>query len=288
MPTSTTVRVNNLAVRVYGGDMLGNLWRFDVNDTEAPAGREATKVGQAKDSGGQTQPITTRPELAELNGKPMIFVATGRLLGTADFGDLQGQSIYGIVDQLTGSPVYADLRVALKPMVLTTIGAGATAARTVACSSSASAAQCASTNGWMIDLPEGGERVNIDMKLVLSTLVAASNVPVTDACSSGGHSWLNYIDFASGTSNGSFGSGAGGQDTHVSEYLANSLTVGLGVLRLQDGRFKTTVRVSGVDGSDPSGGAVRVLGDDLLERDLYPKTPGPTGKRISWREISTQ
>ena len=30
------------------------------------------------------QPITIRPELAELNGKPMVFVGTGKLLGASD------------------------------------------------------------------------------------------------------------------------------------------------------------------------------------------------------------
>src|SRR5471030_2730036 len=71
--------VNNTTRQVYGGDLLGNVWRFDVNDSIAPGGREATLLGVATDGGGAPQPITTRPELAELNAKPMVFVGTGRL-----------------------------------------------------------------------------------------------------------------------------------------------------------------------------------------------------------------
>ena len=104
--SSTWPRSTTLTLRVYGTDVLGNIWRFDVNDNIAPAGREATLLGTAKDSGGTPQPITIRPELTQLkDGKPMVFVGTGKLLGATDVADLQVQSVYGIVDPMTGSPV---------------------------------------------------------------------------------------------------------------------------------------------------------------------------------------
>jgi Tfp pilus tip-associated adhesin PilY1 len=59
-------------------------------------------------------------------------------------------------------------------------------------------AACAGTNGWVFDLPDSGERVNIDPKLQLGTLTFASNVPSNSACSIGGHSWLNFVDFRTG------------------------------------------------------------------------------------------
>ena len=31
--------IDNTSQRVYGADILGNIWRFDVNDIIAPAGR---------------------------------------------------------------------------------------------------------------------------------------------------------------------------------------------------------------------------------------------------------
>ena len=155
--------INNLTVRVYGTDLLGNIWRFDVNDTIAPNGREATLIGTAKDSGGTPQPITTKPELAEFNGKPMIFTATGRLLGASDIADLQVQSIYGIVDPMTGSPAFANLRAAMVPLALTQVGSGVGATRTIQCTGNAAA--CGATNGWIVDLPDPGERVNVELKL---------------------------------------------------------------------------------------------------------------------------
>jgi type IV pilus assembly protein PilY1 len=37
-------RYDNTTTKVYGGDLYGNLWRFDVNDTIGPSGLEAQKL----------------------------------------------------------------------------------------------------------------------------------------------------------------------------------------------------------------------------------------------------
>lgn len=270
--------VDNTTVRVYGGDLLGNIWRFDVNDNLAPDGKEATLLGVAKDSGGTRQPITTKPELAELNGKPMVFMATGRLLGSPDVSDTSGQSIYGIVDPLVGAPSYSDLRSVLKPLALTQTGVRPTAQRTVRCTGTD--AQCALPNGWVVDLPDAGERVNVDMQLVLGTLVVASNVPDNSACSTGGYSWFNYFDFATGLGvDGATviaGSGAVADRRAVSNYQASSLVVGFGLIRL--------------GGQNGSSSGIRAIIRTSDGETMYATppigTPPPSGKRISWREIA--
>jgi Tfp pilus tip-associated adhesin PilY1 len=272
--------VNNTAVRAYGGDMLGNVWRFDVNDTELAAGREATLIGQATDNAGAAQPITTRPELAELDGRPMVFVGTGRLLGALDVSDQQTQSIYGIVDKLTVGPVYANLRGALKPMVIKPLSA---TERSVECDA-AKTAQCASKDGWVIDLPDAGERNNIDMQLLRTTLVVGTNIPlITDPCVRGGKYWLNYIDFATGLSNGAFDGKPVSSISAVSTFGNNSLITGLSILDLS--------KNSGVKGTpykviarDSSAGSTGATGSGK-KIDIFLQTPGPKGRRISWREI---
>ena len=187
-------------MRVYGGDLLGNVWRFDFGATPA-----AQLIGIAKDAGGTPQPITTRPELAEQDGKPMVFVGTGEFLGNSDVPTFQRQSIYGIVDPLTSGPaIYADLRGALRHIPFNQTGSGVGATRT----SAPCDANCASTAGWVVDFPyappsaslttEKGERVSVDMHLVLGTLVVGSIVPNPVACGIGGHSWFNFFDFGTG------------------------------------------------------------------------------------------
>ena len=255
--------VNNTTVRVYGGDMLGNVWRFDVNDNLAPAGREASRVGTTTDAGGTPQPITVRPELAEVNGKPMVFVSTGRLLGASDVSDLQVQSIYGIIDPLAGNPAYTNLRAALKPLAMTQVGAGPSAYRTVACTGTT--AQCGTTNGWVVNLPDSGERVNINMELVLGTLIVGSNVPQSTACSSGGYGWINYLDFATGLAV------TGSANQSVSVIQDGGLIAGIKTIQLPNGDFRTEIRKG--DGTNAVG--------------TPPVPPAiPRGNRISWREIA--
>ena len=256
---------DNFTVRVYGGDLLGNVWRFDINDTLAPSGREATKVAElcrGTCNGLNYQPITTRPELAESGGSPMVFVATGSMLGSTDLSINTAQSIYGIVDPISTTP-YVDLRASLKPLTMAQVGSGSTATRTISCTGTS--AQCNSNAGWYVDLPLTGERVNVDMKLQLGTLVVASNIPANDACSIGGTSWLNYFNYSTGEH---VANSAGGK---VAQFLSNSLAVGLNIVRLPSG--KTVVITTTSDAKQTTVGAPFDI-------------PPPSGKRISWREIT--
>ena len=43
---------------VYGGDLLGNVWRFDLKDKGTP-----TRVATLKNDAGTAQPVTASPEL---------------------------------------------------------------------------------------------------------------------------------------------------------------------------------------------------------------------------------
>ena len=255
--------VNNTTLRVYGGDLLGNVWRFDVNNNLAPAGLEASLIGTAKDPGGVPEPISVRPELAEVQGKPMVFVSTGRLLGASDVADHQVQSIYGIIDPMTGNPGYANLRGSLRPLALTQVGSGATGYRTVGCTGTT--AQCGTTNGWVVNLPVAGERVNINMELVLGTLIVGSNVPQSTACSSGGYGWINYLDFRTGQAV------TGSANASVSVIQDGGLIAGIKTIQLPNGEFRTEIRKG--DGTNAVGAP-----------PIGPATP--RGNRISWREIA--
>jgi type IV pilus assembly protein PilY1 len=260
--------LNNTALRAYGGDLFGNVWRFDFNGVQS-----ANLVGTAKDSGGNPQPITVRPNLAEVRGKPIVLVATGRLLGLTDMADTQVQSIYGIVDLLSDGPVYTDLRAALKPLTMTSSGSGVSLTRTVACSGDTAA--CGSTKGWVVDLPISGERVNVDMALQLGTLVAASNVPRgDDLCQLGGSSMVNFLDFATG---GAVVTAPGGI---VSATLAGSMTFGVDVYKLPGGDTK-------YGGSTGGGGGAGSPGSGGLVTGPVPTGPGPAShKEVSWREVT--
>ena len=251
---------NNLALRVYGGDLLGNIWRFDINDKIAPTGREATLVGTTKDSSGVAQPITIKPRLAEINGKTMLFVGTGKLLGVSDLTNAQVQSVYGVIDPLEGSPVYSDLRASLAPLAMTQTGTPPNATRQVACTGDTNT--CVPTNGWVLDLPDTGERVNVGMELSQGVLIFGSNVPGNDPCSFAGYSWLNYVDFKTGVNVGSSSS--------VATWHSDSLIVGLNTFVIK-GVQKAIVTTSDTKKST---------------KDIPQGSSGSGAKRISWREIA--
>jgi len=70
---------DNTALRAYGGDLLGNVWRFDLSTNPATV----MKLATLEDASGNPQSVTTRPELGLVESKPVVYVGTGRYLGQA-------------------------------------------------------------------------------------------------------------------------------------------------------------------------------------------------------------
>jgi type IV pilus assembly protein PilY1 len=189
--------VNPVARQVYGVDLKGNVWRFDVNNKGGlgAAGRDVVLLGQAKDPSGNPQPISTTPMLTSPNLKPVVVVGTGLYVGASDVTSRQQQSVYGIVDPLNDvtPTVYTDLRTALVGRALTATATGAT-------SSPCALVDCTgSTRGWFVDLPPpaagvASERVRIDPLLARGTVFVATSQPTDAVCAatSGGGTGAFY------------------------------------------------------------------------------------------------
>jgi type IV pilus assembly protein PilY1 len=251
--------LDNTTLRVYGGDLLGNIWRFDVNDSIDPAGKEATLVAVAKDASDVPQPISTRVQLAEVDGVTMVVAGTGEFLGETDKQSTQVQSVYGFKDPISSTVLYPDLRGVSKVIGLTKSGL----TRISGCSV---VANCTFTDGWVVDLPEAGERINIDPFIVAGTVAFVSNVPTSSGCEAGGHSWLNYVNLLTG------GTVPSSEHGESSVYLADALAVGHTPVFLPDGTVKDEVIFStgGPNGAPPN---------------IPVEPPSPVGRRVSWREI---
>ncbi|MDO9364796.1 MAG: PilC/PilY family type IV pilus protein [Methylotenera sp.] len=187
---------NNEAVYVYGGDLLGNLWRFDINVAGA-TGSNPFLLTTLKDDNGTAQPITTRPELGKIGGERVVFVGTGKYLEVSDLTDTQQQTIYAIKD--TGASL-DNARTHLTGQLLSTSGATRTAPNSTE-------NYFTSGNGWYVDLPDSGERQNVAGRLVSGTLVVPTTVPSNAVCSPGGYGWVNYFNYKNGGGNGTTGTG---------------------------------------------------------------------------------
>lgn len=135
-------------------------------------------------------------------------------------------------------------------------------ASTPACSVAATAAGVP-CGGWYADLPANGERVNLDMRLVLGSLIVPTNVTNVGACDSGGNSWLNVFDAATGAEvpNSPFKSG---------RYMPGAVTVGVSLVRGRSGRILSVLTKS----------------DDTQQVTEVPVQQGsPLGRRTGWRDL---
>ena len=106
---------DNIVDFVYAGDLLGNLWKFDLRDADPAdwhvafnnAGTpkplfQAVSVSDGAGSIGYRQPITSRPTVSShclygVKGNLVVF-GTGRLIGDRDYSDQSVQGVYGIWD----------------------------------------------------------------------------------------------------------------------------------------------------------------------------------------------
>lgn len=271
---------NNLATRAYGGDMLGNVWRFDIDDNIAPAGKEAQLLATLAGSAGNIQPITAKPELGEVITPvqkirtPMVYVGTGRYIGVTDLSDTAPQSIYAIKDTL-GTSTYGNPRSSSdfikQSLTVTTCPVGTltsicTTGQSVRTSTSL-AVNLETKSGWYVDLPDSGERANTDPQLALGTLVVSTNVPNASACNIGGYSFLYFFDYATGGAVAS-------STTKVSGIsLGNALSTRPVVVKLPNNKVISITQPS----SGPPGQKATPVGFQI----------NPT-RRVSWRELVTE
>jgi len=266
-------RYDNTATKVYGGDLFGNVWRFDINDTIAPSGREAQLLATLRSPSGAVQSVTARPELGKVAGYPVVYLGTGRYLGAADLSDTTVQSIYAIKDNggtaSVGSPRSDLTATGFVQQTLTNATCGTSAYCTTGSkirTGSTNAVNFATQKGWFVDLPGSGERANTDPQLALGTLAITTNVLDPSACTVGGTSFINYFDYRTGQPiSTAYGL--------ASVYLDAALATRVVLVKFQDGSVRGIVRLS-----NNSTGTLPT-----------PLPPNPTAtRRTSWRELITQ
>jgi type IV pilus assembly protein PilY1 len=199
------------------------------------------------------QPITVQPELAEIDGRIVVFFGTGRLLGESDVSThvsaSRQQSVYAVKDSGTFLGTLAEAN--LVELTLNSL----TDPRT---SSSATAINWATHNGWRLQVPLR-ERFNVDPSLQLGVLNIAANIPRVndDRCNPRGASIFYQLDYKTGK--------VLNTERYESQVVGN-----------------TTVQL-------PNGTKVNILvmADGTTVPQPDPPTVPPAGgvTRISWREI---
>jgi type IV pilus assembly protein PilY1 len=198
-----------IADRIYAADTLGNLWRLDMNSSEASSwGIPSTLSGSplfiAKDSAGTRQSITA-PLASAFNSKNqhMIFFGTGSYYLDTDNEiptSPQVNTFYGIIDKGTAIDGQSTLN---KQSILREVNVSGTLGRLISKNTMTDA-----QNGWYLDLVwttanggpgAKGERVISKPTLRSDRVVFSTMTPSSDPCAYGGTSWIMAIDLSSGS-----------------------------------------------------------------------------------------
>lgn len=268
-------QTDNVGERFYGGDLQGNLWRFNLDAGVPPAAPVSTAgTAVALATLGVTQPITTRPDvtLVPYNGfaYPVVMFGTGRYLGLSDLTNTDQQTVYAIKDHLssTGLGAVRTNGSLVQQTLKNFTGTNGEALRSIL--PPVNPVDWSAKDGWFVDLNPAnaspGERVNVDVQLQLGALTVASNVPSTNACNVGGYSFLYNFDFKSGSY-----LQTAILDTVGTRLTSNAMVAGMNTIRLQSGKIMTVI-------TDTAGG--------ITARET-PTAVGSSGtaSRVTWREL---
>jgi type IV pilus assembly protein PilY1 len=252
---------NNTALNVYGGDLNGNVWRFDVNTGAV------TKIATLTEGGGGVQKITTQPELGKVDNNKVVMVGTGKFLEPADLTNTPQNSAYVFKDNGQISPIGRSQ--------LTTQVLGGD--RTVVLNKD-QAVNFDTGYGWVLDFP-AGERVNLDPLLLNGALMMPTMVPSSEACNGAGYGWFNFFNYKKGGSLLTSGI--------VSERMT---TPAVGYNIVYDGNGVPHVVVTGSNDPTPQQLSLddQVFGLSATSKSteiFKQKTNGSYGTKQSWHEL---
>lgn len=161
-------------LQAYAGDLLGNVWRFDLSSADDTKWK-VELIAKLTDPNGNAQPITTgvRIEIDQNNNVDRyLFVGTGKLLDQSDLSDQSTiSSMYVIKDGTRTTPEPAPAtpysRANLNAVNGSTISGFASAP---------------TGRGWYQDALDANQKIITDVYADVQVVVFAFSRPSTDPC----------------------------------------------------------------------------------------------------------
>lgn len=273
---------NRRVTHVYAGDVLGNLWKFNLSSSNTNQW-SSSLLFKARNSDTR-QPITAKVRVRQHpeRGRLVVF-GTGQYLVSGDKTNTALQTIYGIWDRdLSGNNEVSKLRLLEQEFVNETTSNGQQY-RVL----TQNPIDWATHHGWYINLRVGdaaldGERIVATPSLSKERVLFTTFIPRSDPCLSGGESWLLGVDALSGgrLTDSLF-------DVNNDRYFDSADVVSCGSaqcapsgFKLSDGTMDAPGNLFG-DGSDY--GYSSGLSGDINQFDL--SGSGGSPGRMSWRQI---
>jgi type IV pilus assembly protein PilY1 len=173
---------------IYAGDLQGNLWRFDLRDTNPSNWEAPVRLF----TGTASQPITSRPQVGfHPHGAPetegvLIYFGTGKYLESSDPTTTATQTFYGLWDKLEPNPTL----IARSELREQTVLAESSETRVT----SNHSVDWDTHRGWYLDLPTTGERQVSNAILRNQRIIFTTLIPDARICSYGGDSWLMELN----------------------------------------------------------------------------------------------
>lgn len=275
----------------FAGDLMGNLWRFDLTDSN-PSNWSVSLAykGRVQNSKQGVQPITVMPRLFPdpFSSRFMVVFGTGKYLGAGDNSrDIPIQSAYGIrelLDPDTGHPITVQRDELMQQTLTESAGTGDFVGATLR--KLTNNKLDASKKGWYFDFDitaARGERVVVTPGAIFPTngAVFTTLIPTTE----------NYCDPSTKGSVMLTNAGSGGAGTGVSQ-LGGGSFVGARVAHVGTGGTTPLVSKLGgggvlipmpIDAGSAGGGGGGGGGDLIPPLEL----DAPIWRRRSWSELNT-
>ena len=201
-PTVVDTNGDRIADAAYGGDLKGNMWKFDLTGALPASWDVAYKTGatnrplfttEAPD--GTAQAITAKPAVGRHpKGGVVVLFGTGKYMELSDRTvppSPQVQTFYGIHDK--GSRVTGGRSALKEQKVVVEVTEHGYDLRLTTQYDPGPA-----DHGWFIDLPTAGERQVSRPVLRGGRIIFTTLIPNSGICSSGGTSWLMELDAITG------------------------------------------------------------------------------------------
>lgn len=277
-------------VAAYAGDVLGNLWKFDLSNTNPGSWARAygsTPLFVAA-KGSDRQPITASPTLGFNTSlspaRVMVYFGTGRYAAATDAQvSTDIQSFYAIADK--GAAVAGRASLHEK-----TISSESTSTKRIidgeVTSDGTNAVPWNTVSGWYLDFP-ANERIIVKPQLYYDRLIFPTVIPSDDPCLSGGSTWVMELIAVGNTDLTYRVLGELGNEFE-SVLILSPPTMLIGT-KQRDPSSKSSASSSSAassDGQCGSGTMINVMTDINDEsQDKKGVRPCPLYNRQSWREL---
>lgn len=276
---------NGTTDRIYAGDLLGNMWSFNVSDTD-PTNWVLAHGATPLFSAGNTKPITMKPLISKPESawiadsgtntpNLMVYFGTGQYIASGDPANTHQQTFFGIWDY--GQTVISSSLVEQTFLTPPTSNTRLLSQNSVTYNNATTM-----SSGWFIDLPETGERVTVDAFELEGLIFFNTLTPSNTACSAGGSSWLMSVDKQTGgtPSITSFDFNGDGV-LAIDDGYAAGIKFGQGIAS-KTSVLKTT---TDINYGYTSGTANSGSGPSVQKNILPGSAPPATGSRQSWIQL---